>query len=301
MAAHNTWLAAASFAVVIGTANASYAQAVLRWRLEPGQSLRYRLSHHNTSRIDVDGRAIEQDDTVVFDLTWRVGRLNDDGSMPVMQTVDRVRVDLGSGDDASRYDSESNDAEGELAAALREAYIRVVRVPVELALRPDGTIELADATRTGGRSQGGNSNQAVDAGSVLSPLGVKRLLEQSLPRLPDGPRAVGYKWTTDYDTINGPPLRLAWTVRSTLASLENGVAAIDAEIDTSVDPSRGVAIEVAIDSQSGRAHFEFDLTAGELVRSRGESSLKMTFSSGERSVSQSVNIWTSFERIAGDP
>ena len=66
-------------------------QETLRWKLEPGQTLRYEFSQDNVIEVELPNQAIETKNTLTFGLNWEVKSVEADGSA---DTIFAVAPDL---------------------------------------------------------------------------------------------------------------------------------------------------------------------------------------------------------------
>src|SRR5262249_2060475 len=126
----------------------AHAQLALAWKLEPGQTLRYRFTHHSESKVKVEAQEQDQVYTQVVDYSWKCTEARPDGTFKLAQKVERVKVDIENGDQTLRYDSETGIAQGEGSADLKTLYEAVLGTPFDLTLTPDGSIVEALAPRS---------------------------------------------------------------------------------------------------------------------------------------------------------
>jgi hypothetical protein len=278
-----------------GWAQSGAPGAPLRWRFDAGRTLRYRLTHRGASRVELPERSVEQDDLVALDLTWRVAEVRDDGSASIRQTVDRVRVELRTGERTTRYDSEEGVAEGDGAVILQEVYGRLMAAPVEWTMRPDGTMGARLNERAGAEFGGGPI--FIDSGSVATEAGLGRILEQALPPLPGMDVAVGEEWSKTFRPAEIPPLRIVTTARARYAAREQDVARIDASLETEIGPSRNGGLGIEVNSQSGEQHAWFDCEQGTLISARSERVLDLTYLNAGARVRQRARVVVEFARI----
>ena len=110
---------------------------------------------------------------------------------------------------------------------------------------------------------------SADGGTVFSSLGLKNLLGQSLPILPDKPTRKGETWSNELE-LPSPPLKMSLVRRYTLASVEAREARIEAAFDVALKPATEIPFTVEVNEKTskGRGTCTFDLVHGRMVKAQ---------------------------------
>lgn len=94
--------------IIHGTARAA---KTFRWKLSPGESFRVQMTQNMKTTVKRAGNDVNSSNEMVMQMTWRVEKVNDDGTVNVAQTIDRIKmaVDM-PGQGQVKYDSDSPEA-----------------------------------------------------------------------------------------------------------------------------------------------------------------------------------------------
>src|ERR1700722_4238081 len=68
------------------------AQTVLRWKLQPNQTLHYEIGQDVTSSFTLNGQPMQLSVAQTLDVGWQVETVDADGTASLSQTFDRIRV-----------------------------------------------------------------------------------------------------------------------------------------------------------------------------------------------------------------
>lgn len=250
--------------IVLAGAKRGRSQEMLRWAFEPGQSLRYEFSQ--TSKLTIRGGERPEERTIRLTavLAWDVKAV-EAGTATIAQTVERVRAEVKAGSQSVVYDSSKNQAEGPNASALAELYGAVMSEPATLKIDARGRIIEAHVPEKVTEALRGSPFQSqADGGSLMSERGLKNMLGQVLPPLPEAATAQGGTWDGMLEIASGP-LQISLATKYTLEAVEDPNARIVAAIETAIQPQPGVPLKVTVKSQKGQGVFHFDTRAGRLA------------------------------------
>lgn len=270
------------------------ARGELEWSWKPGQTLHYRFVQTTRFRTDAGGAAEERAVTLTADLTWEVGSV-EDGTAEVVQSLRHVRVEEEkAGAKSVTYDSKAPADAGADGALMADLYGPAIAEPATLRIDRRGRIVGASVPRAVTEAIRRAPPQAqiqvlADAGGFLSEPGLKNLLGQVLPSLPERPVGEGAGWEGRLELTTGP-FQLMLANRYTLGPTEGGVARIDSTIATDLRPRPGASLKVELRSQSGRGDFRFDTEAGRLASTHVSQKLEIGLESAGRSLGQTIDI-----------
>jgi hypothetical protein len=244
-------------------------QETLRWKLEPGQTLRYEFSQDNVIEVELPNQAIETKNTLTFGLNWEVKSVEADGSARIEQTVDYVRVTIvAPGQDEVVYDTREEGEPPAQLGFLKTLYGAVLGKPYGLTLDARGVIrDVQVPEEVSAAAKGSPAEAMADGGSLISAKGVERLLAQVIPPLPEGPAEAGATWDLKL-VLPAGPLVMTLVNRYRLESSDGGQAVVKADIDTGIAPGEGAPFEVEVGDQKGDGTYRFDVAKGRLVDTR---------------------------------
>ncbi len=80
----------------LSAAASAWAEAPLRWKFKEGETLSYVLDRGTEGKINLTGAEITFKLNMIFDVTWKVASVAQDGTAHVEQTVDRMQVSMNS-------------------------------------------------------------------------------------------------------------------------------------------------------------------------------------------------------------
>ncbi len=272
-----------------------------RWKFEPGASHRYRMTQTMDMTMDMGAGGKESPKIAnVFDYTWTVDSVQDDGSAVITQTIDRVRMTIeGAGQGALDYDSES-DAEPQGYAAMVAPLFRAMRGSVfTVTMTPRGKIENVDVPEELVKAIAAAPGAAL-LGSLATAEGLQDIIGRSSFEMPESLEP-GAEWTNDAELQN--PLFGKQTIKTTYRyegprevegvqfevfspKLEIGFAGAEATADIMLQESSGEVL--------------FNVDAGRLESTRLEHKMEMTIAAAGNTIKQSIDQSTNLEWIPPD-
>jgi hypothetical protein len=270
----------------------------LRWAFKPGQTLRYEFRQKNEVTIKADGQETRSTSALTIAMTWSVKSVTD-GAADLGMVVDRVRVEIQNGPSKILYDSLNADAAPDPAAKpLHDVYRAVVGADYRLRLDARGRVVEAKVPEKVAQAVRGSPFVGVaDGGSVLSEEGIKNLLAQVVPPLPEKPAGPGAKWDAAFE-LPTAPLAMTLTFRYSLDALDATSAVIKAAVTSAITPEPGAPFGVTIKDQSGSARYTFDRKGGRLAGAEVNQTITLALGFMGREIGQSIVV---SERFAPTP
>ena len=185
-----------------GTSGAIDAAPVtLRWKLQPGETLRYESAQTTTSRFkDPTGQEVTQTLTLTLDLTWKVKEVDSAGVATLTQTIDRIRTTAAMPFGKFSYDSKEN---GDASSPAGPIFKMLIGAEFTFKLNPMGEmsdIQLAEKLVNSLRSD----KDAPGAQGQFSEAGLKNMLVQMGLILPATATEVGQTWNRKVSIPAGP-------------------------------------------------------------------------------------------------
>jgi hypothetical protein len=175
------------------------AQPILRWKLEKGIVLRYRIEEE--AKLGSDKRGLTE--KLVMETSWIVTEAQDD-TWQIAVKVERIRFtasgDVGGGKFEVVYDSSDKSAKGHGAKALSELFNAIVDCKIQLKL--DSLGKITDPELPKNLVNQFNQNASVELagffGDTVSMIGLKRSLYLVAVPLPEGTVSAGDKWKHEF-------------------------------------------------------------------------------------------------------
>ena len=279
--------------LAVGRASADDGPGPLRWKLEAGRELAYTLTQETAHESKPEGAPpVRSHRRQEVDLRWIVESVGRDAA-EVALVVERIRIrvtrDGLSGEfafDTAVDDVPAGDPYASRLAALLEA---VVGARVAFSLTPRGEVrdvKMPDEMLAALRRVG-----AAEAAAVTSEEGVRNLIVQAVPALPDGPSGPGTTWTRQA----AAPMPLVGSLILDKVYTDRGprpgrpeVHDVDFETRFTLRQTPGSALEAEILGQSGGGSFAFDASRGLIESGRLEDSITARFEADGRKVEQSI-------------
>ncbi len=284
--------------LALASASTVQAQTDLKWVFKPGETLRYEFSQNTTSKFVVQGQEISNINDLKIVMTWKVDSVAPDGTASIAQTIDHVRAEIQVGPGKIIYDSKEEKVEGQGAESLSELYGNVIGEPYSLKISAKGKILEATVPQKVSDALKGSPFQVMaDGGSVLSPEGVKNMLAQVIPALPEKPVNPNDTWESQLDLPAGQ-LQMSLATKYNLAGAEGGKATIHSTIDSKIQPRQGAPLKLEVKSQSGKGDFHFSTADGRLNDSTVNQKFELVLNPADRKIEQSIDLTARMKYLA---
>jgi len=239
------------------------AKVTLRYRFEPGETLRWEVTHRNRTRTTVSGTTQSAETTSVSVKVWEVKQVEPDGTATFVHSVEDVDMWQKMTDQTEvRYDSRE---EGKPPRGF-EHVAQSVGVPL-------ATVTMDPRGRVLERERHKAKAAAKSKGPVAVPL-------------PEGPVAVGARWSKTEEIRVRPNMGSFRTIKARqtfeLESIATGVATIRGStlILTPIDDP---AVEWQVVQHEKSGSVRFDVDAGRILSQHLEVDRRVVGFRGETS------------------
>ena len=251
-----------------GVAGTSFGATELRWKLQPGEVLRYESNQTTVSKVkDPTGQEVSQTLTLTMDLSWKVKEVDQQGVASLTQTIDRIRTSATMPFGKFSFDSkESGDASGPAGPLFK------MLVGAEFAFKMNPRGEMSDISLSEkllGTLRG--DQEPTGAQGQFSEAGLKNMLTQMGIIFPATEVNVGQTWMRQLAIPSGPrgqtrPVEQTYTYSGPDPSFRS----LDAvEMTTRFEPIvADPDIPVTIKMQEATGHFTFNKASGRIEASR---------------------------------
>jgi hypothetical protein len=227
----------------------SAAKHTLRYRFQPGETVRWKVSQEAQVETTVSGTTQIAEANTLSVSAWQLKKVEPDGTATfeyLLESVDmRQKV---SGRMEMRYNSQTD----KKAPAVFEAVAKTIGVPLtRVTLDAKGKVLKLEPLV--GRPGGDSQSQVV------------------IP-LPDNPVAVGQSWSSPSDvevSVQGTVTKIKTLETYTLQDVQDGVATIRAATQI-VTPMHDPVLEAQVVQRESTGTIRFDLKAGRILSRKVE-------------------------------
>ncbi|MDG3007133.1 hypothetical protein [Paludisphaera mucosa] len=265
----------------------------LRWKLEPGQVVRYTLEQTTTLESKPEGgRGVHTERRQAVDFHWTVASAAADAA-DLKLAIDRVRVRIvGDGlPSPFEFDTAADGPrrDGPFTARLVDLLKGLAgsEVAFRMSARGEvGEVKLSEPLQTLIRQAG-----AIGGAAVFSEEGIRNLIIQAVPYLPEAPVETGATWSRQ---VAAPmPMLGALIIDKTYTDRgprpdEAGVHDVAVDTRFTVQQAPEAALEVKLLKHSGSGAFAFDARRGLVESGRLDDALTMAFSAQGQRVEQTT-------------
>jgi hypothetical protein len=282
---------------LLATGAARAAEAPLRWKFKPGDTLDYVLERASDGKLSVCGADLAIKISMTFDTSWKVKSVAADGTGSLEQTVDRIQINMSSPLAGElNYDSKQADVPNNpLWSQMEPVVSGMLGQTFQLKISPLGKVsditlpEKLTALFTK-QSQGGNRQQGMGIGNnPFSERGIKELLEKAVLPLPEAVPGKDVTWQQHFET----PIPRIGTQMSDITFSYAGkekldgkeLAKISAVTELTFEPAEDAAADLEITAQESKATYFFDTATGRMIKSDATAMSAMELS-GPRELTQ---------------
>ncbi len=227
------------------TAQAAEDEVLLRYKLQAGQPLRYRVTHLASTKTKIGDTAENSNVRTVSVKTWNVREVNPEGDMIFDHQIDSVEMTQQTGDAAEiRWNSQTDEIPPVQFGRVADKLGKVL-----------GTIRINGQGQVLERSEGGGESSALGMGDITMPL-------------PLDPVKVGGKWSVprEVKVKNEAGIQKPIKIRElfTLEKLQTGVATISIRSEP-LTPIEDQVVRSQLVQQLSDGTIRFDVDAGHML------------------------------------
>jgi hypothetical protein len=290
--------AAMALSVCLLGGPASQASAeTLRWKLNPGEVLRYTMESKQVETAQVMGRTKKSTRSTTTNLSWTVTSVAPNGDAEIVQRIDRVRMHLEQPPFVPlEFDSSPNKLEIPDEFESIERQIKAVAgAELTFKLRPNGEVgDLKIPEKTLKSLREGLPQDAAGQGTN-SEQGLKdMLLQSSPPAFPPESLEAGKGWAAKPSKVPIPGLgTLTLEKVFTFQGPDHKtprLLLVGIEARTSLEPAEGVTAKIR--KQEGTGSLTFDAETGRIVNSRNKQKMEMIITDRGQDIIQSSDSTT---------
>jgi hypothetical protein len=285
-----------------GPAAGAGAAEALRWKFQPGQTLRFAIETKMAMTARSTGTERKSTQTQTTEMSWKVQAVDASGEAEITQRIDRIRLRL----EAAPYqplDYDTATAKGDPAGfePITRQVKTVVGAEFTFKLKPNGEIsdvKLAPETLKKLRESAtaGSPDAEFNEKAVKDSL----LVQLSPPTLSDGPIQPGQSWSPKPTRM---PLPFATMVVEKTFTYQGAdpkapnLMLVGIDTTVKIEPVEGGDVKVTIRKQEGKGTMTFDGQAGHLVNLRLTQKIDMAIVQMGQSMDQTTEMNTSMSLL----
>jgi hypothetical protein len=245
----------------------------LRWKLKPGEVLRYVMEEKQLSAVKAMDREIKSNRSTTTNLTWTVSAVSATGDAEIALRFERVRMHIEQPPlmptdlDSSTPRTDLPEPFGSMAQQLKG----MAGAEFTFKLKPNGAIEdfkIPEKTLTALRAGVSDPN----ARNMLSEQPLKdSFLQASPPAFPENASEPGKSWTSKQAKIPAPFGNVV--IDKTFTSQgpdpkDPALFLIGTETKVAIEPQGNSEVSAKIQSQEGKGSMAFDTASGRIKSTR---------------------------------
>jgi hypothetical protein len=264
----------------------------LRWKLNPGEVLRYNLEEKLVSKLTVMGREKKSNTSQTLKLSWNVKSISATGDIEVTNRVDRVRMRIDQPPFVPMdFDSDAvqQNTPDEFEAVAKQIKA-TAGAEFSFVMKPTGEIaEIKFPEQTLKRLREGVPAEMAGQG-MFSEQGLKdMLLQSSLPPFPAESLEPGKTWSGKASKLTTPLGTLMIDKVFTLQGPDPKtpkLLLVGMEARVSLMPAENVTAKIR--AQEGKGSLIFDSLAGRIVSSRGNQKMELVITDRGQEIIQTT-------------
>jgi hypothetical protein len=272
----------------------------LRWRLKPGEVLRYTMEEKMTSTVKMGERELKSNTSRTVNLSWNVQKVSESGDAEIALRFDRVRMHIEQPPympydlDSSAPKVDAPEPFGSMAQQLKA----MAGAEFQFKLKPSGAIEdfkVPDYTLKALRSGLPEQAQGTFTEQALKDV----FMQSSPPPFPDEATDPGKSWMAKPSKIPTPLGNLVVEKTFTVLGADpknSNLLLIGTDAKVNVEPQQNTQVSTTIRSQEGKGSIAFDTAAGRIVNSRLTQKMEVAIANptnpGQTTIQQSESTST---------
>lgn len=278
-------------------------ESPLLWQFNVGDEHRYRMTQKMNMEMSLGAanRRVATNIEQIVDLTWKIERIDDQGLAKILQTVDRLQMDVQApGHQEMRYDTDSDKSPAGFAAILVPLLKAMTNEPIVMSISSRGEILSVNIPESIAKAMQAIPGAAM-MGELFSDEGFRNMIQQNSLVLPmRADLKPGHEWTRQA-VMNNAQLG---TIETATNYRYLGPRNVEGEPFEAFD----VNMTISLGEGPGGAKFEvtkheshgeifFNRAAGRLESSKLQQEFELNVAAGDQITTQKMIQNTIFRRI----
>ena len=284
--------ASVALALLVSSLATAQAQTLLRWKLQPNQTLHYAIGQDVASNFELNGQPVRMSVAQRLEVRWQVEAVDADGAATFSQTIDRIRIKVEQLDQpAVEYDSADKEEPQGPVKVLASFFGLLVNQPIASKVNSQGEVlEFrfpADVLEKMKQLPGGGQ-----MGTLLSEQGMKQMLD--VMALPAEGVTAGKSWRR-HSQLNPPgigkeDIETTYTYAGNETKDGRPLEKLGLTVIMKFTPDERQPTSVEIKEQDTTGVIYFDNAAGHLAQSEATSKLQLQVSLQGNQFTQNMQI-----------
>lgn len=289
-----TRIAAALVALAAGLAPAWGFAETLRWKLKPGEVLKYTLEEKMTSSMKITDRDVKSTKTQTINLSWTVKSVSAAGDSDVVARIDRVRMKISQPPfQPFDFDSDADKVDApEPFGAIAKQIKAMAGAEFTFQMKASGAVEnfkipadtlkkLREGLPAEGADQGGFSEQAL----------TDMLKQSSPPAFPDDELKPGKSWTAKPARLPSPMGVIVVDKSFTYQGPDpknSALVQVDTETKVVIEPGADSGVSVKLRSQQGKGRLDFNIESGRIAATTLTQKMELMIAVNDQNIDQTT-------------
>ena len=241
----------------------------LRLKYKTGDVFKVEVKQEQKQKISMQQQSQEIPVDLTMDMTWKVEKVNDDGTIQMTQSIDRVQMKMTIPLQGEvTYDTNSEEEPAGVAGMLAGGIKPMIGVKFQQKLNDRG--EVMEFSVPDDVQQKLGENPMV--GQLLSEDTLKEMFAKTAPVLPEQEIEKGYSWESDFSAPENPMLGVMsviskYTYEGEEQRDNRTLDKFSVSTTVALKAAEGTASAVSLGEQSSSGAVYFDAEAGYFVDS----------------------------------
>lgn len=282
-----------SFCVAVISVPTTKGQEMLKWTLQPGETLTYVVKQQTTTDREIGKQTMNTSMQQTMEMAWKVGEVTADGDATVAQSIDRMQIRM-EGDAIGEIQFDTNDKEepaNPLIKSISRQYRRIIGQSFNVTMKPSGKLENVEVPAE-------LLKLVTESKGPLTEETLKQTMEQTSIVLPEKPVAKGDSWnSTKLINFEYGSMKIASTMTYEGKDPATGLAIIAMKPSISMTSKDGSETQMKLTSSEGSGRTLFDLAKGRISRSDLDVTMQMQLVRAGQSVNQTLHQKTAMQLV----
>lgn len=307
--AHRLGLALLTLSVLSLSSSQATAQKLLRWKLQPGETIEVRLAQVMNTEAAIQDAVLKSTVEMLMSMKWEVIGIDAQGTAEMTQSIERMKMNMVTpGMDKLTYDSESKEAPAGPARSIAAGIEPLLGVKFIQKMNNRG--EIVDVRLS---PEAAEALDRVPSGAQLKEMfsedGLKSLVSQAAAVLPEAPVRPGDTWQGLSETKSSAgdlKMDMKYTYYGTEPRRGRPLEKIGVQLRLSFpEETNPLGLRVRVTDQDNSGLLFFDANSGQFVETQLHQTMTLQTALGDQTHQQKLDMRLHMQfvsdRTAGRP
>ena len=270
-------------------------KATLRWKFKVGDERRYLVNQKSSMSMNIMGQAVDTKSVQSTLVTWKVVEVHENGGCKMTQKFESIRMKMDGPGGAGEYDSAKGTKLTGLIQSMNQLFDAMLSGEFTQTMSAQGEISEIEMPADLAKAL-----KSAPPGAALTEEGLKQILTQGSPALPDKQVASGDDWSETVEVqaplVGAMKTITQYTYQGVVQRDGRPLEMISIAPKTQFD-GKGL-FKPEITSQKCDGALLFDNEAGHLVESRFQQTTEMKMSVMGNDINQTMNQTVAMRQLA---